>query len=342
VEIPENGYIKICNDPESSVIVNIINSVDILMSLGKLAKKINNYDVNADAFSEALTAKLVEEKVFATLIKDGSKLQENLWKGVSKEIFFSSDSLGDFSNTVAQNLTELDFGELISDTAIDFGWDVGEEVFKYFTGPIKMVFDGMFALGKLQNVILQHVELVGSSGVGAIYIQNQGGGIRSVQQITVKSDTDLSDDTSLNVFQVTPDSTVLDILKKTNPDLYDAIIDGTSYTYNISMLKNGEEIQPDSEVEVYVPIPDNLKLLAYVGKAKIYRVEEDGTLTEMDTTIKDNCFVFNTSHFSLYTLVGNTALLNKVSFLLIISIVGISIFLFLSILLKKAKNKKTT
>ena len=308
------------------------------MSLGKLANKVNNYDVNAEVFSEQLTLKLVKEKAFATLVKDGSKLQEDLWKGVAKETAFSTDSLGDFCNTMAKNLGEFDLGKLIADTAEDFGWSVGEEVFKYFTGPIKMVFDGLFAFGKLENIIIQHTDLISSSNVGSIYIQNQGGGTRSAQQITVESNTDFSDDTSLNVFRVTLDATILDILKKTNPDVYNAIIDGTSYTYNISLLKNGEETQPDGEVKVYVPIPDDLKLLAYAGKAKIVRVEEDGTLTEMDVEIKDNCFVFNTSHFSLYTLVGNTAL-QKTTFFAIGGIIVIIIFLLL-LTIRKAKRRK--
>lgn len=338
IEIPKNGYIKICNDPQNSAIVNIINSVDVLMSLGKLANKVKNYDVNAEVFSEELTLKLVKEKAFATLVEDGSKLQEDLWKGVAKEATFSTDSLGDFCNTMAKNLGEFDLGKLIADTAEDFGWSVGEEVFKYFTGPIKMVFDGLFAFGKLENIIIQHTDLISSSNVGSIYIQNQGGGTRSAQQITVESNTDFSDDTSLNVFRVTLDATILDILKKTNPDVYDAIIDGTSYTYNISLLKNGEETQPDGEVKVYVPIPDDLKLLAYAGKAKIFRVEEDGTLTEMDVEIEDSCFVFNTSHFSLYTLVGNTAL-QETTLFAIGGIIVISIFLLL-LAIRKAKRRK--
>lgn len=88
IEIPKNGYIKISNDPQNSAIVNIINSVDVLMSLGKLANKVKNYDVNSEVFSEALTKKLVKEKFFATLIKDGSKLSEDLMKGVAKEAVF--------------------------------------------------------------------------------------------------------------------------------------------------------------------------------------------------------------------------------------------------------------
>ena len=339
IEIPKNGYIKICNDPQNSAIVNIINSVDVLMSLGKLANKVKNYDVNAEVFSEELTLKLVKEKVFATLVQDGSRLQEDLWKGVAKEAVFSTESLGDFCNTMAKNLSEFDLGELIADTAEDFGWSVGEEVFKYFTGPIKMAFDGIFAFGKLENIIIQHTDLIQSANVGSIYIQNQGGGVRSSQQITVESDTGFSENTSLNVFKVTLDSAILDILEKVNPEVYEKIVNGTSYTYNISLMKNGTETQPDGEVTVYIPIPEDLKLLAYAGKAKIYRVEDDGNVTEMDIEIEDGCFVFNTTHFSLYTLVGNRLMTMKN---IVIAASGIIILiLVLSLLFKVKKRRKT-
>lgn len=337
VEIPANGYIKICNDPQNSAIVNIINSVDVLMSLGKMAKKVNNYDVNAEVFSEQLTLKLVKEKTFATLVKDGSKLQEKLWKGVAKDVVFSTESLGDFCDTIVNNLSEFDLGDLIYDTAKDFGLGVAEDVFKYFTGPIKMVFDGLFTFGKLENTIIQHVDLVSSVGVGSIYIQNQGGGTRSSQQITVESDDGFSDDTSLNVFKVTLDSAILDILQKTNPEVHKKIINGTSYTYNISLMKNGTETQPDDEVTVYIPIPDDLKLLAYAGQAKIYRMEDDGSVTEMDVKIEDGCFVFNTTHFSLYTLVGNNLVTTKN---IVIVASAAVIFLGVVILLFRAKKRE--
>lgn len=339
IEIPKNGYIKICNDPQNSAIVNIINSVDVLMSVGKLADKVKKYDVNAETFSEELTLKLVEEKTFAALVKDGSKLQENLWRDVAKEATFSITSLKNFCNTMAENLSELNLEKVIADTAKNFGWSIGEEVFEYFTGPIKEVFDVSFTFGKLQNIIIQHADLIKSSGVGSIYIQNQGGGVRSAQQIVVESDAGFSADTSLNVFKVTLDSAVLDTLKKVNTEVYEKIVNGTSYTYNISLMKNGTETQPDGEVTVYIPIPEDLKFLAYAGKVKIYRVEDDGNVTEMDNEIEDGCFVFSTTHFSLYTLVGNS-LMTMQNIVIVAS--GVIILILILLLLFKIKKRRKT
>ncbi len=37
------GILKISNDPQDSAVVNIINSADLLIGIGKLAKTIKNF-----------------------------------------------------------------------------------------------------------------------------------------------------------------------------------------------------------------------------------------------------------------------------------------------------------
>ena len=334
VEIPKEGYIKISNDPQDSAVVNIINSADLLIGFGKLAKTIKNFDVDSEVFSEALTKKLLESKAFVTLIEDGSELPQNLCKGVSDKVFFSTESLGSFSETIIKNLNEFDLMDVIEDTAKDFGVSIGEKMFHFVSGPAGKALDAIFAMGKFENEFLQHMNFVRSQGVGSVYIQNQKG-FRSSQQIKVESKNGFSDETSLRVFKVELDSEKLEELKKTNLEVYNAIKDRTSYTYNISLMESGEEIQPEENVQVYIPIPEKMKLFAYLGKTKIYRVDADGTLTEMDVKIKNGGFTFETSHFSVYTLIEES--LKKE-----IMLVVLSALLFAGVLIylrKRRKNK---
>lgn len=164
----------------------------------------------------------------------------------------------------------------------------------------------------MENLIIPQNNLIQSAGVGSIYIQNQGGGLRSCQQIKVKSEDEFSSDTALNVFTVTLDPVLLDVIEVSTPDVYKAMTNGITHTYNISLMKNGDETQPDGKVTVYIPIPEDLKALAYAdtvtgeiaGKVNIYRIEEDDSSTEMDVKKENGCFVFTTDHFSLYTIVG--------------------------------------
>lgn len=308
VIIPKNGYIKITNDPENSLLVGFVNSVDGLMSMASLAGDIKEFSFNSVEFAKKLTKELVNNQIYAELIVDGSDFSKKLWKNVTKETFITSESMGSFTDTITKNINELNLGSIIADTAKDFGWEIGEDVFIHFAGPAGTALNVMFIMGKAENLIIQQNDLIQSAGVGSIYIQNQGGGIRACQQIKVESEEFISSDTALNVFTVTLDSEILDAIKNYNPVAYEAMTKGITRTYNISLIKSGEETQPDGKVTVYIPISEDFKTLAYAGeltgKIRIYRVEENGRLTEMDVKIDDGCFVFTTDHFSLYTIVG--------------------------------------
>ena len=312
VKIPKNGYIKITNDPEKSLLVGFVNSVDCLVSMASLSGDIKDFDVKSKEFSQKLTKKLLADQIYVELIKDGGDASKKLWKNVGKETFITSESMGSFTDTITKNIDELKLGSIIADTATDFGWGIGENVFTYFAGPAGTALNIMFTIGKAENLIIQQNDLIKSTGVGSIYIQNQGGGFRSCQQIKVESEEKFSSDISLNVFSVSLDSTLLNVIKDLNPKLHEAMTNGITHTYNISLLKNGNETQPNGKVSVYIPIPEDLKALTYTGqvignttgKVKVYRIEEDGSMTEMATKIKDGCFVFTTEHFSLYTIVG--------------------------------------
>ncbi len=355
VKIPKNGYIKISTDPKNSLIVGLVNSVNVLMSMASLAGDIKDFDANSREFTQKLTKKLLTDQIYVELVMDGSNASEDLWKNVGKEIFITSESMGNFTDTIAKNLDELKLGSIIADTAADFGWDIGKNIFTHFAGPVGTALNIMFTIGKVENLIIQQNDLIQSAGVGSIYIQNQGGGIRSCQQIKVECEDSLSSDTALSIFTVTLDSTIIDIIKDLNPEIYEAMSNGINRTYNISLIKNGDETQPNGKVTVYIPISKDFKALAYAGelagKIKIYRVEEDGGLTEMDVEIENGCFVFTTDHFSLYTIVGydfkNTQNDEKINLPLVIGVtsaaivvIGAICFGLVVIIQKRKKSRK--
>ena len=62
--------------------------------------------------------------------------------------------------------------------------------------------------------------------------------------------------------------------------------------YDVTLIKNGEAVQPDHVVTVKIPCADK--------KAKVYRVEADGSLTDMHAVYTDGYLVFTTDHFSIY------------------------------------------
>ena len=75
-------------------------------------------------------------------------------------------------------------------------------------------------------------------------------------------------------------------------DVLDQMPADTIKAYDISLLKNGEPVQPEHVVSVKIPCDD--------PDAKVYRKEADGSLTDMNAVYQDGYLSFKTTHFSVY------------------------------------------
>ncbi len=75
-------------------------------------------------------------------------------------------------------------------------------------------------------------------------------------------------------------------------DVLDQLPADTIKAYDISLLKNGEPVQPEHVVTVKIPCDD--------PDAKVYRKEADGTLTDMNAVNQDGYLSFVTTQLSVY------------------------------------------
>ena len=98
--------------------------------------------------------------------------------------------------------------------------------------------------------------------------------------VTAKADADL------NVSKITDEQSISDVNRM--------LAEGENVVnfYDISLVKDGEKVQPEGIAEVKIPCDNK--------NAKVYRVEADNTLTEMNSYYQDGFIVFHTEHFSLY------------------------------------------
>lgn len=98
--------------------------------------------------------------------------------------------------------------------------------------------------------------------------------------------------------------------------------------YDIKLLSNNAEIQPNGKVKLTIPRPKGLNM----NKMVLYHIAEDGTLTQIPFTLdktKDN-IIFETDHFSTYVLAeqlvapqsASTTEKNSYTFWIILSVVG--------------------
>lgn len=142
-------------------------------------------------------------------------------------------------------------------------------------------------------------------------------------------------DALVNVRKITDGETykkILDILKLTDSEMYDLKLFSKPLDNYVSKLVNGS-------FEVRIPIKDEYKNKNLVA----YYVDDNGNVTEYEVTVKDGYAIFNTDHFSIYTLgvksVNNPQtgdnIINSVilAFVSIICLSGIGIYFY--------KNKRS-
>jgi hypothetical protein len=69
--------------------------------------------------------------------------------------------------------------------------------------------------------------------------------------------------------------------------------------YDITLQKNGQPIQPMGNVTVKIPIPTGV---TDTSRLKVFRIETNGTQTDMNATAQGGYMVFSTNHFSWYAI----------------------------------------
>ena len=119
------------------------------------------------------------------------------------------------------------------------------------------------------------------------------------------TDGDILTDTATDIkVQGAPESTTLSAIAVTagaNFPLANTALKSTAdkFTlFDINLLKDGIAVQPNGKVTVSIPVPQG-----YNGAdCKIYRIETDGTKTDMNAKLENGFLVFETDHFSLYAV----------------------------------------
>ena len=310
VDIPQNGYIKITSDCTESGVLALVNYAHTFASTLSLVDKVANFDPNSLAFPEEVIknlmdwADLAENTAIEQFKKDGYKIPLNVAKDEVKELTITATTMGDFLDTVSQQMVEFEAMELISKSLLNSGADFSEDVLTEMLGGFGVAIKAMFAIGKVENLALNYNDMVRTTGGGSITIQNQSGGLRAVTQIKLESAVDFDPDVALQAYCVELDEEYLEFVRNADQETYDILTQSICHTYNISLVKNNQAVQHSDYVTVYIPIPYDLQFLSLAGNVKVCRIEEDGSLTDMNAVVEDGCMRFVTNHFSLYALVG--------------------------------------
>lgn len=309
LDIPRNGYIKITCDPLQSDAVALVNYCHLILSALSLVGKVNDFDQADTDVPEALIKNLMKDTALAQFKKDGSGIFAKIMMDEVKELTITSKTVGSFIDTVSQQMIDFQGMELIAKSLEDSGIGFAENVFIEMTGIYGIALKTIFVTGECKNLALSYNDVAYTIGGGEITILNQGGGLRAATEIKLESEVDFDPDVALQAYCVEMDEEFLQFVKQADQETYDILTESICHTYNISLLKNEEKVQHSDYVTVYIPIPEDLRALALDENVTVYRIEEDGSLTDMNAVVEDGCMRFVTNHFSLYVLSGEAGYL---------------------------------
>lgn len=115
--------------------------------------------------------------------------------------------------------------------------------------------------------------------------------------VTNSDDTEMSDDTSLVVEKMASEN----VAETYGDSIKNISVDENGRIYSLSVyditLKNGEDVvQPEKTVDVDIPMAED----SHSSGVGIYRLETDGSMTDMKPISADGKYSFQTEHFSVY------------------------------------------
>ena len=300
-QVPAGGYLSISNNADTSEIVMAANLVgitmDVVTAAGKLATSASKLD-DTPIIIDAVTKDLINEKLVDTIkdtAKDEFKSASWNYSNVGQAIQGILVRLEGYGINLAERV-----GSKI--TSVPGMLSIGESVAMNIipTGQlIKFLYASMDAGDVTANCINLCKSVAFANGI-YLYAPIESSSYQS-NGISVTSQGSPVDDIVVHAYMIS-DIPLMDPASIAAQAKY-YWEDSESSTYNITMYKNGTEVQPTSSVEVRIPLPDTFKEKD-VSKIRVYRQNDDGSVTDMNAVVLEGYAVFSTDHFSYYTMVN--------------------------------------
>lgn len=317
IKVPKGGYFTISNNMADSPGTFFVNAFEILYdTTSDLIDFASSKETDKTAFdkfykdatksfaqnvidarNETLSGeakKKAMEVALGSLTSEIKKIQKKFISAEAKDFVLNGNEMYSAISTLAENVLNsygINWKHLYQSAT-----GVTESMFIKFSGPAGVALKGMFAITKGSNKLLMAVQMSRSldNTYATVYSSIDEGYINS-QGVIVNTNGNIDSEAGLQVFKVSADDTLNVILDGDNPlENYEL--------YNICFVKDDKLVQPNGKVRVHIPIPAGMK----GSTCKIYRQEPDESWTILDAHIEGNYLVFETDHFSLYAIIGDT------------------------------------
>ena len=314
-DVPRGGYFTISNNMAQSPGTFFANAFEIIYdsvcgiidfatsksqdptAFNKFFKEgAKSYAQNIIDSRNATLSKEVRKSMMEIALKSLTSEIEKIQKGFVKASFEDIVKNGGEMFTSIVNLAEsvlksynISWKHLYSSST-----GIAESLFTKFSGPAGIALKAMFAITKGTNNVMMAAQMARSmDNTFASFFSEVDGGFINKNGVVVNTNGNVDEESVLQVFKVSNDDTVEIILNADDPlEKYEI--------YNICFVKNDKLVQPNGMVKVYIPIPAGMNK----NTCKVFRQEADKSWRILDAHTEGNYLVFETDHFSLYTVVG--------------------------------------
>ncbi len=296
-EVPAGGHFRITNNMRESIGVALYNAFDLLYtSAAYLMSPVDKPEetVEPGEFYELLKKSFEEDP---TLRKELIKIMGDTFK--EELVKLGKNATMDTLDESARSLFNF-FEDVLRQMGIDWKKvgeglvDDGEKLFEKFAGPVGDALKCCFSINKVMNFHMQLLNFLKALDDPYVTIHTSiENGYISPQGVVVQTGGNVDAEAVLQVFRIDAVGT---------SDGLPSSADSDALLYNICFVKNDELVQPSGTVKVYIPIPDGMKR----ETCTVYRQEEDGFWMPLEARVEGEYLVFETEHFSLYAVSGDS------------------------------------
>lgn len=318
-EVPEDGYFIISNNVAASPGTYFANAFDILFDASATVVDLALSDsVKKTAFDDFMdeNKKILMERMVDVLLdkaEQDKELQKVFLKSIESEIRKTTKKVAKIDvNSLITSSNDMysEFVGLAEDTMnrlivrdgdswkqqFKMATGIGESAFAKLSGPAGIALKGCFSINKGSDKLSMAIQMALSTDNTYVKVFSSTEDC-SVNQngVIINSSGNIDTETVLQVFRISNNDTIEVVLDSDDPlERYEL--------YNICFVKNDQLVQPNGKVIVHLPVPDGMN----GDTCKVYRQEEDGSWVILDAHIEGNYLTFETEHFSLYSIVGET------------------------------------
>ena len=305
IEVPVGGYLTISNNVMVSDVAHIANCCGGIYDMVEILSDISKFEYYEEIFVEVKLA-ILQEVIDEVIKKQALDCLTKASYEMVNDFDLNHDSPLEAYIYISKKVHDFALIDLISmiEEKINLkleGESLGESIVTKVL-PTGWIIEGMYTITKILDFATFYSQYSKSSERGAgifIYapatnLEHQSNGV------IVDMPSDL-DNTIVHAYLVA-DTKVAGIDSGTFSD--EVIYYSEKYqTYSITLYDNGVESQPQETVTVKIPIPKNFNR----DSLKVYRNNEDGSLTDMNAYVVEDYIVFETPHFSYYSLVDESS-----------------------------------